>query len=253
MVRLKPDLWRWPCTCHTYKHPHNWVNVGIAQARHNKHLSSITKYPPACRKVFIVYHKDSHITEIQIEGLCDILNKLWAKGFVCDCDVLHRTEPGINWNNWTERMIEEADFVLLVCSPQLYGCLSQAKSSPLIHTAVAVISGAAIANLCSISTDSSKFIPVFLNQNVDRKFVPNSLKSHKVYELITTGLMKIPSNGIPCWQISSRNTRVPWSKWSWDQGSVRVGGLSQTIDLQTRICMFDGKNDCYIHYIQQDP
>lgn len=94
-------------------------------------------------------------------------------------------------------MIEEADFVLLVCSPQLYGCLSQAKSSPLIHTAVAVISGAAIANLCSISTDSSKFIPVFLNQNVDRKFVPNSLKSHKVYELITTGLMKIPSNGIP--------------------------------------------------------
>ena len=152
--------------------------------------------------------------------------------------VMYCTEPNqvlTGTVKLTERMIEEADFVLLVCSPQLYGCLSQAKSSPLIHTAVAVISGAAIANLCSISTDSSKFIPVFLNQNVDRKFVPNSLKSHKVYELINNWTDENSLQWYTCWQISSRNTRIPWSKWSWDQGSVRVGGLSQTIDLQTRI------------------
>ena len=127
--------------------------------------------------------------------MCDILNKL-SKECVCDCDIVHRTEPGIDWNNWTQRKIQEANFVLLVCSKQLYDCLSQAKNSPLIRTAVAMISGAAIANLCSM-TDSSKFIPIFLNQDVDHDIVPNCLKSRKVYKLITTGLMDIPSDGVP--------------------------------------------------------
>lgn len=150
----------------------------------------------ACRKVFIVYYKDSAATEIQIEGLCDILNKL-SNEYICDCDILHRTEPGIiNWNNWTQQEIEKADCVILVCSQQLYDCLSQATSSPLIQTAVAAISGTAIANLCSM-TNSSKFIPVFLDRDVDHNFLPNCLKSRKVYKLMTTGLMNIPSNGVP--------------------------------------------------------
>ena len=92
--------------------------------------------------------------------------------------------------------IQEADVVLLICSPELHSCLSQCKDSTPIQTAMGPVSAAAIANLCSILEDSArKFIPVFLNQPIDPKLVPASLAGRKAYEVKTAGLMAILSDG----------------------------------------------------------
>ena len=148
--------------------------------------------------MFIVYFNED---PTKIEDLCDILNKLSSlssqRTFMCDCDIQHKDEVGNDWNNWTEQQIREADVVLLVCSAQLHTCLSQVTSPPPIQTATGLVSGSAIANLCSILRDSSrKFIPVFLNQPINADLVPTSLIGRRAYRVNTTGLMAIQAVGL---------------------------------------------------------
>ena len=148
------------------------------------------------RKVFIVYCLGGN-TEIEIEDLCDILNNLSRNSqgrvvFKCECDLKHRLKVGTEWSNWTVQQIKQADIVLLVCSRQLYDCLSQPREPPPIQTATGPVCAAAICNLCS----SGKFIPVFLNHCIDRDLVPTSLAGRKAYRVNTTGLMAIETDGM---------------------------------------------------------
>lgn len=157
--------------------------------------------PLGPRKVFIVYSNEDTTVE-EIEDLCDILNKLSTNSqarveFVCDCDLKHRQEFGIEWSNWTEQQIRQADIVLLVCSHRLHACLSQWWNPPAIKTATGLVSAAAITNHCSILRQSSrKFIPVFLNRSIDRDLVPTSLVGRKAFCVNTTGLMAIETDGM---------------------------------------------------------
>ena len=150
------------------------------------------------KKVFIVYERSTKEDEIQ--NLCDILNVLsnapQGRVFVCDCDIQHRGEVGIDWNNWTVQQIEKADVVLLVCSPKLHSFLSQCRDQTPIQTTTGLVSAAAIANLCSIQGSANKFIPVFLNHPIDTKLVPTSLAGRKAYDVSIAGLMAIRSDGL---------------------------------------------------------
>lgn len=132
-----------------------------------------------------------------VEDMCDILNHLSSQtgscqAFKCDCDVKHRAKQGINWNMWTEKQIQGADYVLLVCSHQLHDCLYQRKGQTNIETATGQVSAESISNLFSLdAANTKKFIPVFLNQPVNTEVVPIALVGRKVYQVNTTGLMAL--------------------------------------------------------------
>ena len=102
---------------------------------------------------------------------------------------------GTNWNSWTVEKIKKADIVLLVCSEKLCASLSQSTNPPPIETAAGQISASAITNLCSIiSSTTGKFIPIFLNQPVNKDIIPASLADRKAYQVNTTKFMEIQCN-----------------------------------------------------------
>src|SRR4051794_9190811 len=68
--------------------------------------------PPACPKVFISYSHDSPVHCNQVLALAD---RLVSDGIVIQID-MYELAPAEGWTRWIYKSIEEAAFVLIICT-----------------------------------------------------------------------------------------------------------------------------------------
>ena len=71
---------------------------------------------PSAPRVFISYSHDSALHRERVLALADRLN---AEGLDCHLDQYVEAQPPENWRGWplwTRRMVEQADFVLVLCT-----------------------------------------------------------------------------------------------------------------------------------------
>lgn len=87
--------------------------------------------------------------------LADIL--VYCGGFQsCSVDLYETEQP--NWNQWTQKKIEESTNVVMVCSPQFIQHLSQRE-----RRTVQMHNGLFFSDTVVNSIVAPKFVPVFLN------------------------------------------------------------------------------------------
>ena len=111
---------------------------------------------PAAPKVFISYSHDGADHE---ERVLDLANRLRESGIDAEIDQ-YETSPGGGWPFWCERKVEEADFVLLVCT-QTYRCRFDARDP---GKGLGVLYEArTLRQLIYDSGGTNKYIPVLLN------------------------------------------------------------------------------------------
>ena len=115
-------------------------------------------------------------------GLADILNR--SGGIICEYDGYDKHSRETNYSLWTEKMIMESDFVLLVCSPALNKCLQNPQ-----HELISMEWGKFYADAVVNHIDPTKFIPVFLNASPQLQWVPTNLHASTHYELKVDDLM----------------------------------------------------------------
>lgn len=65
------------------------------------------------KRIFISY---SHDSDLHREFVLQLANQLRADGLDCQIDQYINGFPAEGWQRWMENQIEQADFVLLVCT-----------------------------------------------------------------------------------------------------------------------------------------
>ena len=157
---------------------------------YNHHYPATVRRPTDGKTptVFLLYCKDpTSRTQYEfcesVMNLADLLNR--CGGIVCEYDGYDKHALVANWNRWTENMIKESDFILLVCSPTLNECL-QHPQHKLIGMSVGKFYADTIVNLI----DPTKFFPVFLNESPQLQWVPTNLHASSHYELRVNDLME---------------------------------------------------------------
>jgi len=68
-------------------------------------------------RVFISY---SHDDKEHRKRVLQFSNKLHSNGFDCRIDQYIEHDPPADWSLWMEDEIEEANFILVVCTPTYY-------------------------------------------------------------------------------------------------------------------------------------
>ena len=135
--------------------------------------------------MFVLYCKDDKVEGKSPEDFCsdvmdlaDILSH--TGGLKCHFDGydMPAEQQPTNWSLWTENMIIESDFVLMVCSPSLLQLLQ--SQGP-----VEMLKGKFYANAITnaIPANAQKFIPVFLNVGLQLEWIPTSLLMRTCYQL----------------------------------------------------------------------
>ncbi len=136
---------------------------------------AVRNNPP---RVLLLYCKEGIGDDVL--NLADLLTK--SGGLQCEYDGYdHLYQP--NWDTWTQRMIEECDFVLLLCSRKFMSYFKDPK-----HELVDMIKGKFWADTIVNLIDAKKFIPIFLNSKFDRQCVPTALQTATHYELEVASL-----------------------------------------------------------------
>lgn len=134
--------------------------------------------------VFILYCKDQQLPQTEtfsddVLGLADCLNL--CGGVKCKVDRYISSHPP-NWNLWTEQLIKESQYVILVCSPTLSKALREPGSCIL-----EMKKGKYYANSVVNYVQPQKFIPVLLNNHVPQAnpldWVPAQLHMTSLYQL----------------------------------------------------------------------
>lgn len=134
-------------------------------------------------RVFLLYCKDPDLNDgacDDVLSFADLLSK--CGGLKCEFDGYDDNHE-LNWDAWTQRMIEECDFVLLICSHKLISHFRDPK-----HVLVDMTKGKFWADAMVNHIDARKFIPVFLNSDFDSICVPAGLKAATHYELRVSDL-----------------------------------------------------------------
>ncbi len=137
-------------------------------------------YPaPHYSKVFISYSHDSteHITRI-----LQLSNRLRADGIDSYVDQYEMSPPE-GWARWALHKIEEADFVIVVCTETYYrrllGKEDKGKGKGVKWEGVVIYQ-----ELYEQEIKNTKFIPVFFSA-LDSAYLPISLRSTTSYDLST--------------------------------------------------------------------
>jgi len=135
--------------------------------------------------VFVLYCKDDKVEGKSPEDFCsdvmdlaDILSH--TGGLKCHFDGydMPAEQQPTNWSLWTENMIIESDFVLMVCSPSL---LQPLQSQGPVEMLKGKFYANAITN--AIAANAQKIIPVFLNVGLQLEWIPTSLLMRTCYQL----------------------------------------------------------------------
>lgn len=128
-------------------------------------------------KVFISY---SHDSEAHRERVLAIADRLRDDGIDCRLD-RYEAAPDRGWAKWMVDEIEEARFVLVICTEQYHlrfrGKEESGKGKGATWEGTIVTQA-----LYDSQGSNSKFIPVLLNSN-DESFIPILLRSSNIYKL----------------------------------------------------------------------
>jgi SEFIR domain len=128
-------------------------------------------------KVFISY---SHDSPDHIDRVLGISNRLRADGVDCNIDQ-YEVSPSEGWPRWTADQIEQADFVLVVCTEK-YSQRFRAKEGVGVGLGVKWEGAVITQDLYDAEAYNTKFIPViFVPQ--DAKYIPNVLRGATRYEV----------------------------------------------------------------------
>ena len=122
-------------------------------------------------------HRTNRFRYEDVLQLADLLYK--CGGIQCKFDGYDRSNPAPpNWSLWTEKMIRESDYVLMVCSEALLNALQSSS-----HEFVPMKRGKFFADAIVNTVRAPKFIPIFLNARECLDWVPMSLQAATSYEL----------------------------------------------------------------------
>jgi SEFIR domain len=132
-------------------------------------------------KVFISY---SHDSEEHKDRVLSFANRLREDGGI-DCIIdQYEQSPPEGWSRWAINQIEEAEFVLVICTDQ-YSQLLEGKGE-IIEGKATNWQGAIITQSISESQANTKFIPIVFSVQ-DSNYVPILLRSATVYTIDTNG------------------------------------------------------------------
>ena len=141
-------------------------------------------------KVFILYCKDDapDLFSEDALALADTLN--YCGGITCSIDHYIDSHPS-NWNAWTQKKIEESEYVLLVWSPALAKMI-KTPGEYMLNMEKGKYYANGIVNLIH----PPKFIPVFLNGYNPRtptnlEWLPPQLRTYTVYNLNISELRSV--------------------------------------------------------------
>src|SRR5881227_242025 len=128
-------------------------------------------------KVFISYTHDS---PEHIDRVLALANRLRAEGIDCQLDQ-YETSPPEGWPRWTNKQIEEADYVLVVCTETYQRRFKGTEETG--KGLGAQWEGAIITQeLYDAAANNTKFIPVLLSPE-DSNNIPQVLRGVQSYEL----------------------------------------------------------------------
>ncbi len=128
-------------------------------------------------KVFISY---SHDSLEHMDRVLDISDRLRVEGIDCTIDQ-YEMSPARGWAHWTASQIEDADFVLVVCT-EIY--MRRFKGKEQTGTGLGVKwEGAVITQeIYSAEANNTKFIPILFAKG-DSTYIPTILRSTTCYEV----------------------------------------------------------------------
>jgi SEFIR domain len=132
---------------------------------------------PAPPRAFISYSHDSAEHDERVRALAD---RLCGDGVDCTIDQYdpHPREP---WPRWMDRQIEEADFVLVVCTPT-YLRRTKGSEPPGVGLGVTFESVLIIQDLYDAGMWNEKFVPVLFDGASPRS-IPKPLRSYTHFRL----------------------------------------------------------------------
>ena len=130
-------------------------------------------------KVFISYSHDS-VTHRQ--SVLEFSERLRADGIDTRIDQ-YAPSPAEGWPRWMERHIDEADFVLLVCTETYFKRVS-GHEEPGVGRGVCWEANLIYNELYERKVETSKFIPIFFDR-ANSEYLPLPLRGHTHYVVDT--------------------------------------------------------------------
>jgi tetratricopeptide (TPR) repeat protein len=132
-------------------------------------------------EVFISYTHDS---PEHMDRILDLANRLRAEGVDANLDQ-YETSPPEGWPRWTNRQIEEANYVLVACTETYQGRFNGTDEAG--KGLGAKWEGAIITQaLYDAEGNNAKFVPVLFSRD-DSSHVPNVLRGVMSYDLSSEG------------------------------------------------------------------
>lgn len=133
---------------------------------------------PRSSKVFISYSHDSPKHKERVSKLSNLLR---SEGIDCNIDQ-YEISPPEGWPRWMIKQIEEADYVLVVCTDKYE---KRFKGEDEVGKGLGgKWEGAIITQELYYSEANNKFIPIVFSL-ADSKYIPSILKSATYYNLST--------------------------------------------------------------------
>lgn len=132
-------------------------------------------------KVFVSYSHDSPEHKERVWRLCQRLRR---EGVDCRLDQ-YEASPAEGWPEWTMRQIDEADFVLVVCTEKYYRRV-RGRADEGAGTGARWEGAVITQELYEAGNRNSKFIPVLFSAD-DADYVPPPLRGVTRYELEPPG------------------------------------------------------------------
>lgn len=133
--------------------------------------------------VFISY---THESEEHRERVLALSDRLRAEGVTCEIDRFYESNPPVNgWAAWMEQQVEEAEFVLMVCTPTYLQRFKQGVS-PDSGRGVQWEGAAITLKLYEAAGRNTKFIPIgFASLAANRVNIPLMLQGTNYYDVST--------------------------------------------------------------------
>jgi len=168
--------------------------------------------------VFISY---SHDSPAHISNVLQLAKRLRLEGIPCEVDQFHESPPE-GWPRWMLNQIEEASYVLVVCT-ETYDLRFRGKEKAGTGKGAKWEGGVITQELYDSELYNTSFIPVLLDRG-DEKHIPIVLKSATYYDLSTEDgftnlfrrLTQQPKSIVP--PVAAKVTRLPTET---DEGAVR--------------------------------
>lgn len=128
------------------------------------------------KKVFISY---AHESEQLSDSVLTLSNYLRSKGIDSEIDQ-YEEAPQEGWPKWMQRQIQQADYVLVVCSELFYKRTND-HSGEEIGLGVKWETTLILQQLYSLNTKNDKYIPIIAS-NSNIKHIPLNLQPYTFYQ-----------------------------------------------------------------------